>query len=76
MIASADSPFSTDDPFSLIFSAVRHQDVYVPRDRKSLIEFDDEGPKDERGMIIQELWDTEKKYVQDLEIMVNVRNYS
>jgi hypothetical protein len=42
------------------------------RNLGKLIDFADGTSKDNRVDILQELWDTEKKFVADLEVIVNV----
>ena len=75
------NPFEDDDPFSYIFSTIKETLPSTPRplrgkQGKNLIDYDgndyDDSTLDDRSRVVEELWETEKRYVMDLEVIVNV----
>ncbi len=59
-------------PMSKVLAPDKRTSADPSEDKREEIKSPEKG--DERMKVIEELWDTERQYVSDLEVMVNVRN--
>lgn len=54
---------------SLVLDLLQERELLIKRDDNNLAEASPEGPKDNKAKVIEELLETERKYVQYLEIL-------